>query len=141
MVRRPRLNFAENLLRHRDERAAFRFRGETRKTNQVTYAELHDQVVRLAGSLRELGVRPGDRICAYMPNIIQAAIAMLASTTLGAVWTSCGAELGPTAVLDRFQQVQPRVLFTVDGYFYKNQVFDTLSTPEKLPTEFLQLKK
>jgi len=136
-----RLNFAENLLRHRDDRPAFVFWGENRKTDRVTYGELYDRVARLAVSLREMGVRPGDRVCAYMPNIVQTTIAMLAATSLGALWTSCGAELGPTAVLDRFDQIEPKVLFTADGYFYKNQVFDTLSNARKVADGIPSIEK
>ncbi|MGP8070868.1 MAG: acetoacetate--CoA ligase [Candidatus Bathyarchaeia archaeon] len=136
-----RLNFAENLLRHRNDRAAFIFWGENRKTDRVTYGELYDRVARLAVSLREMGVRAGDRVCAYMPNIIQTTIAMLATTSIGALWTSCGAELGPTAVLDRFDQIEPKVLFTADGYFYKNQVFDTLSNARKVADGIPSIEK
>ena len=127
-----RLNFAENLLRHRDDHPAFMFKGETKRSARLTYSELYDQVSRLAMSLREIGVRPGDRVCAYMPNLIETAIAMLASTSLGAVWASCGAELGPTAVLDRLGQIEPKVLFVADGYFYKGQVFNSLPNAEKV---------
>lgn len=127
-----RLNFAENLLRHRDDHPAFMFKGETKRSARLTYSELYDQVSRLAMSLREIGVRPGDRVCAYMPNLIETAIAMLAATSLGAVWASCGAELGPTAVLDRLGQIEPKVLFVADGYFYKGQVFNSLPNAEKV---------
>ena len=136
-----RLNFAENLLRHRNDRPAFVFWGENRKTDRVTYGELYDRVARLAVSLREMGIRPGDRVCAYMPNVIQTTIAMLATTSIGALWTSCGAELGPTAVLDRFDQIEPKVLFTADGYFYKNQVFDTLSNARKVADGIPSIEK
>ena len=136
-----RLNFAENLLRHRNDRPAFVFWGENRKTDRVTYGELYDRVARLAVSLREMGIRPGDRVCAYMPNIIETTIAMLAATSLGALWTSCGAELGPTAVLDRFDQIEPKVLFTADGYFYKNQVYDTLSNARKVADGIPSIEK
>ncbi len=127
-----RLNFAENLLRHRDDHPAFMFKGETKRSARLTYFELYDQVSHLAMSLREIGVRPGDRVCAYMPNLIETAIAMLASTSLGAVWASCGAELGPTTVLDRLGQIEPKVLFVADGYFYKGQVFNSLPNAEKV---------
>jgi len=127
-----RLNFAENLLREEDERIAFVFRGETAKISKITFNELHDHVARLAASLRKIGVRPGDIVSAYMPNMIETSTAMLAATSVGAVWASCGAELGPTAVLDRFGQIRPKVLFTADGYFYKNQVYDTLANAKKV---------
>jgi len=127
-----RLNFAENLLRHDDDRPAFVFKGETQRSARMTFGELHGQVARLAVSLREIGVRPGDRVCAYMPNLIETAVAMLAATSVGAVWASCGAELGPTAVLDRLGQIEPKVLFAADGYFYKGQIFSSLPNAEKV---------
>ncbi len=136
-----RMNFAENLLRHRDNRLAFLFRGEALRSARMTFAELYEHVARLVEALREVGVRPGDRICAYMPNLIETAIAMLAATSLGAVWASCGAELGPTAVLDRLGQIEPKVLFTADGYFYKGQVFNSLPNAEKVAQEIPSLER
>jgi acetoacetyl-CoA synthetase len=136
-----KLNFAENLLRHSDEQPAFVFRGETQRAARMTYAQLYDQVARLAKSLRLVDVGPGDRVCAYMPNLIETAIAMLAATSIGAVWTSCGAELGPAAVLDRFGQIEPKVLFTADGYFYKSQVFDSLPNAQKVVEGIPSLEK
>jgi acetoacetyl-CoA synthetase len=120
-----RLNFAENLLRHRDSRTAFVFRGETHRASRMSYADLYDTVSRLATSLRAMGVRPGDRVVAYMPNLIETAVAMLAATSIGAVWASCATDLGPTSALERLGQVTPKVLFTVDGYVYKGQAYDT----------------
>jgi acetoacetyl-CoA synthetase len=122
-----RLNFAENLLRHRDDRLALVFRGETQKSGRMTYGELFDAVARLAAALREMGVVPGDRVAAYMPNMMETVIAMLAVTSIGATWASCATDIGPGAVLDRFGQIEPKVLFTVDGYFYKGKAFDSLS--------------
>lgn len=122
-----RLNYAENLLRYRDERMAFIFKGETQKTVKMSYAELYDTVARLAKSLREMGVTTGDRVVAYMPNMIETAVAMLAATSIGAIWASCATDIGPEAALDRFGQIEPKVLFTVDGYFYKGKGFDSLS--------------
>ena len=122
-----RLNFAENLLRYRDGHTAFVFRGETEKSAKVSYAELYDSVARLAKSLREIGVAQGDRVAAYMPNMIETAVAMLAATSIGAIWVSCATDLGPGAVLDRFVQIEPKVLFTANGYFYKGKAFSSLS--------------
>ncbi len=122
-----RLNFAENLLRYRDGHTAFIFRGETEKSARLSYAELYDSVARLAKSLREMGVAPGDRVAAYMPNMIETAVAMLAATSIGAIWVSCATDLGPGAVLDRFVQIEPKVLFTSNGYFYKGKAFNSLS--------------
>ncbi len=136
-----RMNFAENLLRYRDNRLAFVFRGETRRSARMTFDELYDQVARLALSLREIGIRPGDRVCAYMPNLIETVVAMLAATSLGAVWASCGAELGPLAVLDRLRQVEPKVLFTADGYFYKGQTFNSLPNADRVAEGIPSLEK
>ncbi|MHC4661828.1 MAG: acetoacetate--CoA ligase [Planctomycetota bacterium] len=136
-----RLNFAENLLRYKDDQPAFIFRGETKVTKQMTYAELNQTVARLAKSLRDIGVAPGDCVSAYMPNLPETIIAMLAATSIGAVWASCGTELGPAAVLDRLGQIQPKVLFTVDGYFYKDRKFDTLSNAAQVAAGIESLKK
>ncbi len=121
-----RLNFAENLLRYRDDRVAFVFRGETQVTKRMTYSELYDTVARLAKSLRDLGVTSGDRVVGYMPNMMETAIAMLAAASIGAAWSSCATDIGPSAALERLGQVEPKVMFTADGYFYKGKTFGTL---------------
>ncbi len=126
------LNFAENLLRHREDHSAFIFRGEIQKSARMSYAELYDAVAGLAKPLREIGVAPGDRVAAYMPNLMETAIAMLAATSIGAIWSSCGTELGPKAVVDRLSQIEPKVLFTVDGHRYKGKAFNDLSNVEKI---------
>jgi acetoacetyl-CoA synthetase len=136
-----RLNFAENLLRYRDDHLAFIFRGEMQKAARLTYAKLYSNVAKLAESLRKLGVKPGDRVVAYMPNLMETAIAMLATTSVGAIWSSCGSELGPIAVLDRLSQIEPRVLFTVDGYPYKGKAFDFLPNAEKIAKELPSLEQ
>ena len=136
-----RLNFSENLLRYRDDRIAFIFKGETFKPIKMTYAELYNSVARLAKSLRKIGVAPGDRVAAYMPNLIETAVAMLAATSIGAVWSSCATDLGSQAVLDRFSQIEPKVLFTVDGYFYKGKRFNSLLNAEKIAKEIPSLEK
>lgn len=136
-----RLNFAENLLRYRDERTAFIFRGETQKAASMTYAELYIMVARLAKSLREIGVKPGDRVAAYMPNLIETAVAMLATTTVGAIWSSCATDLGAQASLDRLGQIEPKVLFTVDGYFYKGKSFSSLANAGEIAKGIPSLEK
>lgn len=136
-----KLNFAENLLRYRDDHLAFIFRGETRKSARMTYAELYDSVASLAKSLREARVAPGDRVAAYMPNLVETAVAMLAATSVGAIWSSCGTELGPGAVLDRFGQIEPKVLFTVDGHPYKGKTFNDLPNVEKIARGVPSLEK
>jgi len=136
-----KLNFAENLLRYRDTRAAFTFKGETQKSARMTYAEVYNSVARLGKSLREIGIVPGDRVCAYMPNLMETAIAMLATTSIGATWASCGADLGAQAALDRLGQIEPKVLFTADGYFYKGNTFNTLLKAEETAKGIPSLEK
>ena len=122
-----RLNFAENLLRFRDDRPALIFRGETQRSAVMTYARLYESVANCAASLREIGILPGDRVAGYMPNLMETAIAMLAATSLGAVWSSCATDIGPAAALERLGQIQPKVLITADGYFYTGRVIGTLA--------------
>ncbi len=136
-----RLNFAENLLRFRDEKTAFVFRGEDRVAREMTYSELYDAVSRLAKALRAMGVNPGDRVGAYMPNLIETAVAMLAATSIGAVWAACGTELGAGAVPDRLGQIGPKVLFTVDGQLYKGKTINILQNVEKIAKEIPSLEK
>ncbi len=133
-----RLNFAENLLRYRDDQTALIFKDESPEATRITYAELYDQVGCLAKSLRDLGLKAGDRVAAFMPNMMETVIAMLASTSIGAIWSSCSPDFGVKGVLDRFQQIEPRVLFTANGYSYNGKYYDTLERVanilEDLPT-------
>ena len=121
-----RLNFAENLLRRRDDAVAVYFRGEDRRASSLTFAELHARVAELAKALRGCGLRPGDRVAGFMPNIPETVVAMLATTAIGAVWSSCSPDFGAQGVLDRFGQIEPQVLFAVDGYFYGGKTHDSL---------------
>lgn len=136
-----RLNYAENLLRFRDDRIAISFKGENEKKAVITYQELYDKVSRLAISLRNTGVTKGDRVVGYIPNLIETVVAMLAATSIGATWASCGSELGPAAVLDRLGQVEPKVLFTSDGYLYKGKKFNILPNVEKIVDSIPSLEK
>ncbi|UCD85939.1 MAG: acetoacetate--CoA ligase [Deltaproteobacteria bacterium] len=136
-----RLNFAENLLRSRDDHTAFIFKGENQKSARMSYSELYESVARLAKSLRDLGVAPGDRVVGYMPNIIETAVAMLAATSIGAVWSSSATDIGPEAALDRFGQIEPKVLFTADGYYYKGKTFRTLSNAAKVSQGIFSIEK
>ena len=119
-----RLNFAENLLRFRDDRRAIVFRGEGGRELRFSYAELYRQVAGLAVSLHALGINPGDRVAAILPNIPQAVIAMLATTWLGAAWSSCSPDFGARGILDRFGQIEPKLLIATDGYRFKGRVID-----------------
>lgn len=133
-----RLNFAENLLRYRDDHVALVFRNERDTRREFTYRQLHDEVARVADGLKAAGVVPGDRVAGYLPNLPEAAIAMLAATSLGAVWSSCSPDFGVHGVLDRFGQIGPKVLFTADGYFYAGKSIDSLASVSevlaKIPT-------
>lgn len=122
-----RLNFAENLLRCRDDHTAIVFRGEDQVYRSLTYAELYDAVARLAKSLKEAGVQVGDRVVGFMPNMPESVIAMLAAASIGATWSSCSPDFGIKGVLDRFGQIQPKVLFTADGYFFKGKKLPSLA--------------
>jgi acetoacetyl-CoA synthetase len=136
-----RLNFAENLLRHRDDSVALVSRTEEGRLSQTTYSDLYQRVGSLANALRKIGVQQGDRVAGYMPNIQETAVAMLAATSIGAVWVCCGAELGSGAVLDRFGQVEPQVLFAINGYVYKGKKFNILPNVEKVVDGVPSLKK
>ena len=133
-----RLNFAENLMRYRDDRPALVFRGEDGSRVSITYKELYKQVAGLADALRKTGVVKGDRVAGFMPNRPETVIAMLATTSIGAVWSSCSPDFGINGVLDRFGQIEPKVLFTTDGYHYGTKVIDSLErikgVLEKLPS-------
>ena len=115
------LNFAENLLRYRDACPALVFRNERGTRRELSYRQLYDEVLRVAAGLKAAGVDAGDRVAAFMPNIPETAIAMLATASLGAIWSSCSPEFGVGAVVDRFGQIAPKVLFTADGYFYASK--------------------
>jgi len=121
-----RLNFAENLLRRRDDSIAIHFRGEDKVRRSLSYAQLHAQVSSLALALRAAGLQPGDRVAAYMPNMPEAVIGMLATASIGAIWSSCSPDFGVQGVLDRFGQIEPRILLSADGYFYAGKTYDSL---------------
>lgn len=121
-----RLNFAENLLRYRDQRVALIFQGESEKPVRYTYADIYEETAQVAASLKRLGVGSGDRVAGFMPNMPQTIIAMLAAASIGAAWSSCSPDFGIKGVLDRFGQIQPKMLFTADGYFYKGKKIDSL---------------
>ena len=136
-----RLNFAENLLRYRDDQVALIFRGESQDSIKITYSELYDEVARVAKSLKETGVQGGDRVAGFMPNMPETIIAMLAATSLGATWSSCSPDFGIKGVLDRFGQIKPKVLFTANGYFFKGKSFDSLARVSDILKEIPTIEK
>ena len=136
-----RFNFAENLLRFRDDRSAIVFKGETSEPRRMTYAQLYDQVASLAEALRKSGVGVGDRVAGFMPNMPETVVAMLAATSLGAVWSSCSPDFGPRGILDRFQQIAPKVLFTADGYSYNGKVYDSVGRVSSILPDIPSIEK
>ena len=121
-----RVNFAENLMRRRGPGDAMVFWSEDRIKRRLSHDQMHDQVSRLAQALAAAGVGPGDRVAAFMPNMPETVVAMLATTALGAVWSSCSPDFGVQGVLDRFGQIAPKVLIAVEGYHYNGRELDVL---------------
>ena len=137
-----RLNYAENLLRHEaNDEACLIFRGEDKVRRVLTWKDVKEQTFRLATALRELGVGAGDALSAYLPNLPETIIAMLATAAVGGVWCSCATDIGPGAAFDRLGQVSPKVLFTTDGYYYKGKEFDTLPNAAQVAARMEGLKK
>ena len=119
------LSYPQHIFRNRDDAdIAVRHASELRELGEVTWGELGDQVARAAAGLRELGIGRGDRVVAYMPNIPETLVAFLATASLGAIWSSCSPDFGASSVVDRFAQIEPKVLFCVDGYRYGGRDFD-----------------
>ncbi|MEE2663462.1 MAG: acetoacetate--CoA ligase [Myxococcota bacterium] len=136
-----RLSFAENLLRRRDAALAIVFRGEHGVRRTLSFAELADQVAALAASMRAAGLEPGDRVAAVMPNVPETVVALLAATSLGAIWSSCSPDFGTRGIVDRFGQIEPRWLFCADGYRYNGRAFDTLGRMPSLLRELPSVER
>ncbi len=123
------LNFAEHVFRDKQpDQVAVLHASELRELGELRWGELRDQVAEVAAGLRALGVEPGDRVVAYMPNIPETLVAFLATASIGAIWSSCSPDFGASSVVDRFAQIEPKVLFAVDGYRYNGRDFDRLET-------------
>lgn len=135
------LNFTENLLRRRDHSDALVFWGEDRVKSRMSYAELYDNVSMMSQGLAKLGVKAGDRVAAYMPNIPETIVAMLATASLGAIWSSCSPDFGIQGVLDRFGQIKPKVLIAADGYFYNGKEIDNLARISEIASKLPTLEK
>ncbi|HZM35429.1 MAG TPA: acetoacetate--CoA ligase [Burkholderiales bacterium] len=133
-----RLNFAENLLRRTDKSDAMVFWGEDRIKRKLSHKALYTLVSRISQALADAGVGPGDRVAGYLPNLPESAAAMLATASLGGIWSSCSPDFGVQGVLDRFGQIRPKVLFVADGYLYGGKEFDSQEKAsqvlEKLPS-------
>ncbi|MCF8125894.1 MAG: acetoacetate--CoA ligase, partial [Desulfotignum sp.] len=136
-----KLNFAQNLLRFKDDRTALVFKGEDAVRRTLTYSRLYDEVAKTAASLKALGVKAGDRVVGFVPNMPESIIAMLAATSLGAVWSSCSPDFGIKGVLDRFGQTKPKVLFTADGYFFKGKPLSSIERIAGIVAELPSIEK
>ena len=136
-----RLNFAENLLRRRDDAPAIVSWNELGPRARLTFAELHEEVARVAAALRAHGVSAGDRVAGFMPNIPETVVAMLASASIGAIWSSCSPDFGVQGVLDRFGQITPRVLFCGDGYRYAGKEIDSLATVSEIASRIPSIER
>ena len=134
------LNFAENLLKFRDNKIAIEYFYEDKIKGEITYSELFDKVKSCSSYLKSIGVKKGDRVAAFMPNIPDTIIGMLATTSLGAIWSSCSPDFGINGVLDRFSQIEPKVLFVTDGYFYKGKEIDLSLKIKEINPEQSQLE-
>ena len=131
-----RLNYAENLLHERPgDRLAIQHASELRPLAELSWGELREQVAAAAAGLRALGLGPGDRVVAYMPNIPETVVAFLAAASIGAIWSSCSPDFGAGSVVDRFAQIEPKVLLAVDGYRYGGKDFDRTAVVEHLLAE------
>jgi acetoacetyl-CoA synthetase len=136
------LNYAEHVFRgKRGDDVALHHASEIRDLSEMTWDELRDAVAAVAAGLRALGVSRGDRVVAYLPNIPEATIAFLASASIGAVWSSCSPDFGAGSVVDRFAQIEPKVLFAVDGYRYNGRDFDRLDVVAGLEAEMPTLER
>ena len=136
-----RLNFAENMLRYRDDHPAIIAWTEDRRRRMVTYSELFAAVAKLAAALRADGVGVGDRVAAVMPHTIETIIAMLATTSIGAIWSSCSPDFGVQGLLDRFSQIDAKVLITIDGYRYNGKAIDISPKIDELTTKLPTLER
>jgi acetoacetyl-CoA synthetase len=135
------LNFAQNLLRDPDATPAIVFWGEDRVKRQLSRQELHALVSRLQQALTEAGVKKGDRVAGYLPNLPESVAAMLATASLGAIWSSCSPDFGVQGVLDRFGQIEPKVLFCADGYLYGGKEFDSQDKVKEILTRLPSVKQ
>ena len=134
-------NFAENLLSIRSDKPAIQFKGEGQPVRTLSYIELFSEVENLASALRKMGVQKGDRVVGFMPNMPETIIAMLATSSIGAIWSSSSPDFGIKGVLDRFTQIEPKVIFAADGYFYNGKPFDSLQKLKSILVELPTIER
>ena len=136
-----KLNFAETMLSRRDEKDAIVFRGENKIELRLSFSDLYLQVAKVQSHMRSCGVGPGDRVAAFLPNHPAAIIGMLATTSIGAIWSSCSPDFGRQGVLDRFGQIEPKMIFVVDGYYYNGKAHDTIERVKSFLDELPSVEK
>lgn len=136
-----KLNFAENLLRCRDDKTALIFENEHGKKTSLSYYELYTQVAQLQQKMQQAGIESGDRVAGFLPNIPETIIAMLATTAIGAIWSSTSPDFGTNGVIDRFGQIKPKLLFATDGYYYNGKTYSTLQKLSEIADQLPDLKK
>ena len=136
-----KLNFAENMLKNRSDNEALIFRCEDRISKTLSFAELYNQVSKTAQHLKELGVTKGDRVAGFLPNFAGSIVAMLATASVGAIWSSCSPDFGEQGVIDRFGQIEPKVLFCIDGYFYNGKTHNCLDKKKSFTARLPSLKQ
>jgi len=135
-----KLNFAAHLLRHDGDRAAIIFCGEDGARREISFDDLQQAVARIAAGLRDAGIEKGDRVAGFLPNSPEAIIAMLATASIGAIWSSCSPDFGVNGVVDRFGQIEPKVLFATDGYFYNGKRIDSAPVVAGIAAELASIK-
>ncbi|MDE5414539.1 acetoacetate--CoA ligase [Alkalihalobacterium chitinilyticum] len=136
-----RLNYAENIFsKYQADRVAIYFRSEHIRRRELSWKELSEKVASVAHSLKQMGVKRGDRVVAYLPNVPETVIAFLAAASIGAIWSSCSPDFGSRSVIDRFKQIEPVVLFAIDSYQYNGKTFDKTSVVSEMQKELPSIK-
>ncbi|TSC69086.1 MAG: acetoacetyl-CoA synthetase [Parcubacteria group bacterium Gr01-1014_66] len=136
-----RLNFAENMLRRRDDAIALIFWGEDRVKRKITYRELYDTVSRISQALHKEGIKKGDRIAGFVPNMPEAIMMMIASASMGVIWSSCSPDFGVEGVVDRLGQIEPTILIAADGYYFNGKIQDCVAKLREIQQRLPILKK
>ena len=136
-----RLNYAENALRNRTDKTALISRLEDGSRRTLSYAQLYQQVAECAAALRQHGVVAGDRVAGFMPNIPETVVAMLATASIGAIWSSCSPDFGINGVMDRFGQIEPKVLFCCEGCFYNGKTIDCMPRLQQITSNISSIQQ
>ncbi|MEO0241292.1 MAG: acetoacetate--CoA ligase [candidate division WOR-3 bacterium] len=136
-----KLNYAENMLRFRDKKIAIKYIREDGIKKEISYKEIYETLSKVVSALKKLGIKKGDKIAGFMPNMIETAIFMLSSASIGAIWSSCGTEIGTNAIIDRFSQIEPKIIFTVDSYIYKGKIYDNIEKIKEIVKNIPSIEK